>query len=246
MQRSPYIWLTAVVVLVAMPVVAFAGAFRAMNLSITPVDLRAPQAHVYTVQPGDTLWGLSKKLGVSVRRLMAVTGLHDARNLRVGTRIQYWTAGTTGNPSSVNQTRTGRQSGGLQQLLGFASLTARSEQSAVPPSDISVLHCELTAYTAGFESTGKRPGDPGYDITSTGLPAIAGITVAVDPRVIPYGTKLFIPGVGYRVAQDTGGAIVGDHVDVFYNSVQVARDFGVKQNVPVYILPSWYHIPGAT
>ncbi|KPV42104.1 hypothetical protein AN477_19305 [Alicyclobacillus ferrooxydans] len=108
-----------------------------------------------------------------------------------------------------------------------------------------VIDCKLTAYTAGPESTGKVPGDPGYDITASGARAVQGVTVAVDPSVIPLGTKLFIPGVGFRVAQDTGGAIIGDHIDVFYNDLTTAVDFGVRQQVPVYILPNWFPFPAS-
>ena len=46
-------------------------------------------------------------------------------------------------------------------------------------------------------------------ITATGLPAVRGIA-AVDPDVIPLGTRLFIPGYGEAIAADTGGAIVGN------------------------------------
>lgn len=105
------------------------------------------------------------------------------------------------------------------------------------PSAARPVICTITAYTAGYESTGKWPGEPGYGITSTGKQAIQGVTVAVDPSVIPYGTPMYIPGVGLRIADDTGGAIIGDHVDVYYNRVQTALDFGVKHDVVIYLLP---------
>ncbi len=115
-------------------------------------------------------------------------------------------------------------------------LVVPSPRSGLPTGARPVV-CTLTAYTDGYASTGKVPGDPGYGITSTGQVAMQGLTVAVDPGVIPYGTPLLIPGVGVRIAEDTGGAIIGNHIDVFYNSNQTALDFGVKHGVLVYILP---------
>lgn len=250
MHKSPYVWLSAVVALMATPIAAFAGVFRPISPAGTPVSIPYTHRQEYTVRPGDTLWHLSNVLGVSVSSLMKDVGLRDARELRVGQKIYYKAMGTGSAGSSTIGSKSlilhnhGSQGGTLAGLMGEASLVSRSE-GTVGLSNIQVLHCELTAYTAGPESTGKQPGDPGYDITATGVPAIQGITVAVDPSVIPYGTKLYIPGVGYRIAQDTGGAIIGDHIDVFFNSVQVARDFGVKQDMPVYILPSWYHFPAS-
>ncbi|HLB29364.1 MAG TPA: ubiquitin-like domain-containing protein, partial [Dehalococcoidia bacterium] len=64
-------------------------------------------------------------------------------------------------------------------------------------------------------SSGKRPTNPGYGITATGVPVRMGI-VAVDPRVIPLGTRLYIPGYGPGVAADTGGAIKGYAIDLGY------------------------------
>lgn len=67
-------------------------------------------------------------------------------------------------------------------------------------------------------ATGYTPGDPGCTgITYTGTKASRG-TIAVDPKVIPFGTKLYIPGYGYGVAADTGGAIKGNKIDLCYES----------------------------
>ncbi len=78
--------------------------------------------------------------------------------------------------------------------------------------------------------------DPAWStgITSTGIRAQYGVA-AVDPSVIPLGTHLYIPGYGHAVAADTGGAIVGDRIDLCFNDNQQAVDWGVRP-VTVYIL----------
>lgn len=73
-------------------------------------------------------------------------------------------------------------------------------------------------------------------ITATGLKAGYGVA-AVDPRIIPLGTKLYVEGYGYCVAGDTGGAIKGNRIDLCYNnhSAALASGFGHK-STKVYIL----------
>lgn len=85
---------------------------------------------------------------------------------------------------------------------------------------------EASAYLA-------TDGD-GYGITATGIPAVRGV-VAVDPDVIPLGTRLFIPGYGEAVAADTGGAIIGNRIDLVMDSYGEAMDFG-RRDVTVYVL----------
>ncbi len=58
--------------------------------------------------------------------------------------------------------------------------------------------------------------------------------VAVDPNVIPLGTRLFIPGYGFAIADDVGGNIQGNRIDLAFDSHGEAMQFG-KQNVTVYI-----------
>lgn len=63
--------------------------------------------------------------------------------------------------------------------------------------------------------------------------------IAVDPAVIPLGSRVYIEypdGTGsYAVAEDTGGAIKGNRIDIAMSSVDAAYDFGI-QNVKVYVL----------
>lgn len=104
----------------------------------------------------------------------------------------------------------------------------------------SVLDMRATAYTASFRDTGKSPGDPGFGITRTGIRARKGV-IAVDPRVIPLGTRVYvevagnIPDYGYAVAADTGGAIKGKLIDLYYDSQNFVDQWGCRR-VKVYIL----------
>lgn len=78
--------------------------------------------------------------------------------------------------------------------------------------------------------------DPAWSngITALGIPARYGV-VAVDPRVIPLGTRLYIPGYGFAIAADTGSAIQGDRIDLCYNTGWQAQDYGV-QSVQVFVV----------
>ncbi|HEV3152190.1 MAG TPA: 3D domain-containing protein [Candidatus Baltobacteraceae bacterium] len=90
----------------------------------------------------------------------------------------------------------------------------------------SALDMVATAYTADCI------GCSGY--TATGYRAGHGI-VAVDPRIIPLGSKLYIPGYGFAIAGDTGGAIVGNRIDLGFDSIADALQFG-RRAVKVYTL----------
>lgn len=95
----------------------------------------------------------------------------------------------------------------------------------------SMLACSSTAYTADRGDSGTT--------TATGMTVNRDpngySTVAVDPRVIPLGTKLYIEGYGLAIAADTGGAIKGNMVDVYFNTYEEAVNWGRRQ-INVYIL----------
>jgi peptidoglycan hydrolase CwlO-like protein len=101
-----------------------------------------------------------------------------------------------------------------------------SPSSQPPAVSGSVISLEATGYS-----------DDG--LTSLGTPTVRNpngySTVAVDPRVIRPGARLYVDGYGYAVADDTGGDIIGNRIDLFFSSKQDALNWG-RRTVTVHIL----------
>lgn len=91
----------------------------------------------------------------------------------------------------------------------------------------NVIYCESTAYYGG-------------GITATGLVPVSASsgrgTIAVDPRVIPLGSLVYVEGYGEAIAADTGGAIQGNIVDIYVDSYTEAVNWGRRYNVAVSII----------
>lgn len=94
---------------------------------------------------------------------------------------------------------------------------------------LGVFRC--TAYCGCRQCNGKWTGQP----TASGAPLQAGVTVAVDKRVIPFFTTMKIDGVGVRVAHDTGRNIKGNSIDVYIPNHAIASAFGIQYH-EVWIL----------
>ena len=87
---------------------------------------------------------------------------------------------------------------------------------------INMGECKITYYCSCPICSG-----PWGDITATGTKCIEGRTVAVDPNTIAYGTKLLINGHVYT-AEDCGGNVKGDHVDIYLNDHDLTDELGVN------------------
>lgn len=96
----------------------------------------------------------------------------------------------------------------------------------------TVVAMEVTAYTAGYESTGKTPEHPLYGVTASGEMVRRGTVAAC--RAIPYGTRVYIPNYGYGTVQDRGGAITEGCLDVYMEDLEEALEWG-RQFVEVRI-----------
>ena len=103
-----------------------------------------------------------------------------------------------------------------------------AEQPEAPAAQLDEMTITATAYCPCADCCGKTDG-----ITATGTKATAGRTIAVDPSVIPYGTEIIINGNTY-VAEDCGGAVKGNDIDIFFNTHEEALKFG-KRVLTAYI-----------
>lgn len=102
--------------------------------------------------------------------------------------------------------------------------TPVAEEVAEPTPELQSLGTfKLTAYCP----CPKCCGEWADGITYTGTEATAGRTVAVDPKVIPLGSTVYINGSAY-VAEDIGGAIKGNRIDVYFPDHKTALQFGVQ------------------
>ena len=101
---------------------------------------------------------------------------------------------------------------------------------AAPEGAVLARRMEATAYEPGPRSCGRWANG----LTATGARATKGV-VAVDPRVIPLGTWLYIEGYGCALAADVGSAIKGDRIDLCYDTVAECLQFG-RREVWVWVL----------
>ena len=122
----------------------------------------------------------------------------------------------------------------------FAEVSTVEEVKAVeevPPENVVETSQGYLPYTQvmGMEATAYLPTDGSAEgITAMGIPATYGI-VAVDPAIIPLGSRVYIPGYGEALAADTGGAIYGYRIDLCMESYDEAMDFG-RRTVTVFVL----------
>jgi uncharacterized protein YabE (DUF348 family) len=122
------------------------------------------------------------------------------------------------------------------QVLAVGTTTTVSRGSYVFAPRKILENVKLTAYAAGVVHTGKAPGDKGYGITRTGTTVAEGRTIAVDPDVIPLGSWVYIEGIGLRKAEDTGSAVKGKKIDIYFEEHSTAVKFGLKKGYKVYVL----------
>ena len=204
-----------------------------------PKDLKE-EPEKYTVVKGDNLSRIAKKYDVSLDALMSWNGLTgdlihpgdvfivngDPEDVKI---VEYEPYEGEQNKSSVvavtpPASPPAASEKANKQTPSTAAPKAKESAAAVPASGGEEMLVTATAYTAYCNGCS---GTTAYGIDLRANPNQK--VIAVDPKTIPLGKKVWVEGYGEAIAGDTGGAIKGNKIDVFLASSDSAIAWGVKQ-----------------
>ncbi|MDC0702891.1 MULTISPECIES: LysM peptidoglycan-binding and 3D domain-containing protein [Priestia] len=167
----------------------------------------------YKVQPGDTMWSVAQRHGISISQLKQWNNL-SSNTIYINQVLQVGgQAAAQAKPSTPATTAPSTPS-------TSTPAPAPAQESKSVSKEITVEATAYTAYCAGCSG-----------ITATGIDLRSNPNrkvIAVDPRVIPLGSRVYVEGYGEAIAGDTGGAIKGTRVDLFMASQSSALNWGRK------------------
>lgn len=114
------------------------------------------------------------------------------------------------------------EGGGVFYETPEPTTTPKKTKQAKPTKATDYISWKITAYCPCEKCSGKYGRN-----TSTGKIAKKGRTVAVDPSIVKYGSKVIIDGKEY-IAEDCGGGVKGYHIDIFFDTHEEVENFGKK------------------
>ncbi len=186
------------------------------------LDQQEPQ--VYVVTAGDNLYRIALEHNVSLDTLMTINNLSGPL-IHPGDELIVSDDGMTNeSPETVAFEKTNEETKEKtkEKVMGISAPSAGGQGT-----EMTMIATAYTAYCKGCSGTTAY----GIDLRANPDEKV----IAVDPRVIPLGTRVWVEGYGEAIAGDTGGAIKGNKIDVFIPSYDNAMQWGRKE-VKIIIL----------
>ena len=227
---------------------------RTVNEIKSELDNMGEKGTNYTFQWGDTLSAVANATDVSVDKLVKINGINDANLIFAGNKIHLSGDQKTvtveknnevvsyniseeneevtevETPVEVKETVKSKKEEPVKEekaaekseekVSEKTEEPAKTEEVAAPQGKTIVV--EATAYST------NQPSLSDYTYTGINLRENPNV-IAVDPSVIPLGSKVNVPGFGVFIAGDTGSAIKGNRIDIHITNLQSAINFGRKQ-----------------
>lgn len=194
-----------------------------VSMLIAPVG-----AFAYEVERGDTMSEIAERNKVSLDELSKVNPqIKDLNLIYVGQELNLPGEVTKKDSIPVKPQKVPSK---VEESKKETKKAAVEEPKKKSEGSYTVMTVTATAYTAYCEGCSG--------ITATGIDLRSNPNqkvIAVDPRIIPLGSKVYVEGYGMAVAGDTGGAIKGNRIDIYMPSHSNAIDFGRKSiEIKVY------------
>ncbi|WP_064093404.1 3D domain-containing protein [Rossellomorea aquimaris] len=186
-------------------------------------ELTVSSKEYYTVKKGDSLWAISSHYGITVDSLKGWNAL-ESDLIVPGQELLINLDDKKGPSATAN---TSEKATTTEETAEVAPEAEEAAAQAEPAADEETVAKELTVEATAY--TANCAGCSGT--TATGVNLLENPdakVIAVDPNVIPLGSKVYVEGYGYATAEDTGGAIQGNKIDVFIPSQDQAKDWGRK------------------
>jgi 3D (Asp-Asp-Asp) domain-containing protein/LysM repeat protein len=201
----------------------------------------------YTVKEGDSLWKIAQKFGTSVNNLKSLNNL-QSDIIYAGTALKVKGQAQAVQPAQPSQPQAEqKQAVQTEQPKQEAVQKQQPKQEPVqkqqPKQEAKAAQTEQQPVQS---NTNNQESKKQLTMTATAYSAndggISGVTatgidlnknpdakvIAVDPKVIPLGSKVYVEGYGVATAADTGGAIKGNKIDVFIAKKSDANNWGVR------------------
>jgi len=180
----------------------------------SPVFLEEPEPTVYVVESGDNLYRIALQHDMSLDSLMSLNELNGYL-IHPGDELLVSDEGLTDENSDMVVMEEPEEKEEVK-VMGTSSPPAGGQGK-----EMTMIATAYTAYCEGCSGTTAY----GIDLRANPEEKV----IAVDPRVIPLGTRVWVEGYGEAIAGDTGGAIKGNKIDVFIPSYDNAIQWGRKE-----------------